>query len=216
MNFLTILPMAVVMVAGTQLVAAVFLASADRPRRASVGFLAGAAAVVVPVTTLAWLVTRTIKGVAGGAGHGGAGRRPAETAIDGVVLALLLVLAVVVFLRRHRAGRPGWMGRLQHADPGYAFRLGLTLFLAMPSDDLTMLTVGASAARHDQPWWHLLPFMLLTLLLLALPLLALLLLRRRAARVLPGIRDWADHHSWIVSEIVIVFFILITGADLLR
>ncbi|MEU1604064.1 hypothetical protein [Micromonospora matsumotoense] len=48
MNFLTILPMAVVMVAGTQLVAAaVFLASGDRPRRASLGFLTGAAIVVL-------------------------------------------------------------------------------------------------------------------------------------------------------------------------
>ncbi|WP_165944350.1 GAP family protein [Micromonospora sp. KC213] len=214
MDFLTILPMAVVMVAGTQLVAAVFLASADRPRRASAGFLAGAAAAVVPVTTLAWLVTKDIKGAVGGSGHR-AGRSPVETAIDGVVLALLVVLAVVVFLRRHRAGSPGWMGKLQHADPGYAFRLALALFLAMPSDNLTMLTVGASAARHDLPWWHLLPFMLLTLLLLASPLLALVLLGRRAARVLPRIRDWAYHHSWIVSEIVIGFFILITGADLM-
>ena len=53
-NFLTILPMAVVMVAGTQLVAAVFLASGDRPRRASLGFLTGAAIVVLVGTTLAW------------------------------------------------------------------------------------------------------------------------------------------------------------------
>ncbi|MGS2619408.1 hypothetical protein ACVCAH_33560 [Micromonospora sp. LZ34] len=41
MNFLTVLPLAVVMVAGTQLVAAVFLAASDRPRAASLGYLAG-------------------------------------------------------------------------------------------------------------------------------------------------------------------------------
>ncbi|MET8281359.1 hypothetical protein [Micromonospora sp. NPDC005174] len=35
MSFLTVLPLAVVMVAGTQLVVAVFLASSDRPRAAS-------------------------------------------------------------------------------------------------------------------------------------------------------------------------------------
>ena len=131
-------------------------------------------------------------------------------------LALLVVLAVVVFLRRHTAGTPKWMGGLQRASPGYALRLGVLLFLAMPSDDLTMVTVGASAARHDLPWWHLLPFVLLTLALLALPLLALLLLGHRAATVLPRIRDSARQHSWVVSEIVIGFFVLMTAADLLR
>ncbi|SCG60699.1 GAP family protein [Micromonospora coxensis] len=213
MSFLTILPMAVVMVAGTQLVAAVFLASGDRPRSASLGYLAGAAFVVVPGTTAAWLVTRGVKTSVGG-GDGG-GRSPVETTIDWIVLVLLVVLAVVVFVRRRRAGQPGWMGKLRHATAGYAFRLALLLFVAMPADDITMVTVGASAARHDLPWWHLLPFMLLTLLLLALPLLALVLLGQRAERVLPRIRDWADHHSWIVSEVVVVFFILVTVADLL-
>ncbi|WP_422753988.1 GAP family protein [Micromonospora sp. WMMD708] len=215
MNFLTILPMAVVMVAGTQLVAAVFLASGDRPRRASAGFLAGAAVVVAPGTTLAWLVFRLVRGAAGGGGGGG-GRKPVETVIDWVVLALLVVLAVVVFLRRHSAGEPGWMGRLQHAGFGYAFRLGLLLFVVMPSDDLTMVTVGATAARHGLPWWHLVPFVLLTLLLLALPLLALLLLGDRADRVLPRMRDWADRHSWIISEAVVGFFLVLTVVDLLK
>ncbi|MBO4159486.1 MULTISPECIES: GAP family protein [Micromonospora] len=212
MNFLTILPMAVVMVAGTQLVAAVFLASGDRPRRASLGFLAGAAIVVVAGTTLAWLVFRVVKGAAGG---GGGGRRQVETVIDWVVLGLLVVLAVVVFVRRHSSGEPTWMGHLQHAGFGYALRLGLLLFVVMPSDDLTMVTVGASAARHGLPWWHLVPFMLLTLLLLALPLLALLLLGDRADRVLPRMRDWADRHSWIISEAVVVFFLALTVVDLL-
>ncbi|MFG3698874.1 GAP family protein [Micromonospora sp. NPDC047620] len=213
MNFLTILPMAVVMVAGTQLVAAVFLASADRPRAASLGYLAGAGLVVSAGVTASWLVTRAVKV---NVGAGGGGRRAVESRIDVVVLALLVVLAVVVFLRRHTAGTPRWMGGLQRAGPGYALRLGVLLFLAMPSDDLTMVTVGASAARHDLPWWHLLPFVLLTLALLALPLLALLLLGYRAATVLPRIRDWARQHSWVVSEIVIGFFVLLTAADLLR
>ncbi|MFG3706794.1 GAP family protein [Micromonospora sp. NPDC047670] len=211
MNFLTILPMAVVMVAGTQLVAAVFLASADRPRAASLGYLAGAGLVVTGGVTASWSVTRAIKinvGVGGG--------RAVGSRIDLVVLALLGVLAVVVFLRRHTTGTPRWMSGLQRASPGYALRLGVLLFLAMPTDDLTMVTVGTSAARHGLPWWHLLPFVLLTLALLALPLLALLLLGHRAVAVLPRIRDWARQHSWVVSEVVIAFFVVLTAADLLR
>ncbi|MEV0722091.1 GAP family protein [Micromonospora purpureochromogenes] len=214
MSFLTVLPLAVVMVAGTQLVAAVFLASGDRPRQASLGFLAGAAVVVVAGTMTAWLVTRRVTGLAEDVGAGP--REEIRTAIGQVVLALLVALAVVVFLRRHSKGQPAWMSRLQHAGPWSAFRIGLLIMVVMPVDDLTMATVGANVVRYDLPWWHLVPFVLLTLLLLALPLLALLLLGRRAERALPRMRDWADHHSWIVSEIVVAFFILMTGADLLR
>ncbi|MEV6691280.1 GAP family protein [Micromonospora sp. NPDC051196] len=211
MSFLTLLPLAVVMVAGTQLVAAVFFASSDRPRAASLGYLAGAAIVVGGGTTLAWLAIRLFKIRL----STGGGRSGIERNIDWLVLGLLVVLAIVVYLLRHR-GPPDWMGRLQHASPRYAFRIGLLLFLAMPTDGLTMIAVGAAAARHDQAWWHLLPFVLLTLILLALPLLALLLLGRRAATVLPRIRNWADTHAWIVSEAVIALFFVITVLDLVR
>jgi hypothetical protein len=41
------------------------------------------------------------------------------------------------------------------------------------------------------PWWHVLPFLAVTLLL-ALPLLALLAFGQRAVRVLPKVRDWGQ------------------------
>jgi hypothetical protein len=52
-------------------------------------------------------------------------------------------------------------------------------------------------------------FVFLTLLLLGLPALLVLALGQRAERALPKIRDWMDENSWIVSEIVLVFFIVI-------
>ncbi|MGN9775058.1 GAP family protein [Micromonospora sp. H33] len=213
MDLLGTFPMAVVMVAGTPLVTAVFLASAERPRAASLGYLAGAAAVVTVGTTVSWLATRTIKVnlTAGGA----AGRWTIETWIDWFVVAVLVVLAVAVFLRRH-GGPPSWLGRLQRARPAYAARLAALLLGAMPTDDLTMLSVGARTARHDLPWWHLLPFVLFTLLLLAVPLLTLLLLGARAAGVLPRMREWVDGHSWVISEAVIALFLALTLLDVLR
>ncbi|WP_410810598.1 GAP family protein [Micromonospora sp. 067-2] len=215
MSFLTVLPLAVVMVAGTQLVVAVFLASSDRPRAASLGFLAGAGLVVAAGVTVGWLLTRLVGGVVTDV-SALAGRVDRGPAIDLVVLALLLSLAVVVWLRRNRSGPPRWLGDIGHADPRWALRLGALLFVATPTDDLTMAAVGASVARHDLPWWHLLPFVLLTVTLLALPLLALLLLGRRAARVLARMREWAERHAWVVNEALIGFFALLTVLDLIR
>ena len=89
------------------------------------------------------------------------------------------------------------------------FRLGFLLFLLMRTDVIAMVTVGAYLARHGDPWWYSVPFLLLTLLLAGLPLLILLLLGRRAQALLPRMRDWMNTNSWVVSEIVLVFFLVL-------
>jgi hypothetical protein len=127
-----------------------------------------------------------------------------------------LALLVVVFAKRKRSEPPKWMGELEGASPRFAFRLGFLLFIAMPSDEATMVAVAGTLAGHDRPWWHLLPFLVLTLLLLALPLLALLAFGQRAVAALPKIRDWANKHAWIVSEAVILIFVALVAADLLK
>jgi hypothetical protein len=39
----------------------------------------------------------------------------------------------------------------------------------MPTDIITMFTAGASLIHHGQPWWHSLPFVLVTLVLIGCP-----------------------------------------------
>jgi hypothetical protein len=55
----------------------------------------------------------------------------------------------------------------------------------------------------------------LTLLLLALPAAGVLVLGQRASRFLPRIRDWMNEKAWVVSEIVLGFFVVITVNSLI-
>ncbi|MFF5175793.1 GAP family protein [Micromonospora sp. NPDC000089] len=213
MNLLTVLPLVVVMIAGPQLISAVFLAASRDPRRSSVAYLAGAALGMLIGLTIWYVVFHAVKGAAGGGGDKDSSSRHL---IDWIVLALLIVLMVLVFLRRGNSQPPSWMRKLEDPRPGFAFGLGLLLFLAMPSDEVTMASVAGSLAGHGKPWWHLLPFLLLTLVLLALPLLALLVLGRRATEALPKVRDWSNAHSWIISELVILIFVAIVVSDLAK
>ncbi|MFG3422895.1 GAP family protein [Micromonospora sp. NPDC049460] len=211
MNLLSVLPLAFVMIAGPQIISAIFLASSRNAKRSSLAYLVGAGLGILVALTVWYVVFRTVHGAGNGQNKHDGTRR----VIDWVVLLVLLALMVMIFARRKRSQPPKWMSRLQEAEPRFAFGLGFLLFIAMPSDEATMLAVAGSLAGHDKPWWNLLPFLCLTLLLLALPLLALLAFGQRATAALPKIRNWANDHSWLVSEAVVLIFVAIVVSDLL-
>jgi hypothetical protein len=202
-NIAKLLPMAFVMIAGPQVLSAIFLATSENWRRNSAAYVAGAALSITAIVTIAYFV-----------GSGVADAGASNDTLYIVVLALLVAAALRTFLKRKEAEPPKWMGKLQTANPRFAFRLGFLLLGVFPTDILTSWAVGTYLAAHDDPWWHYLPFVLLTLLFLALPTILILLFGQRAQAFLPKVRDWMNTNSWVVSEVVIVFFIAITANSL--
>jgi len=200
MSFLQILPLAFVMIAGPQIITSFFLATGERYAANSAAYVGGAAISVTGLVTAAFLVAHFAKN---------AGHHKANTTLDWIVLALLLVLIVHTYLTRKQSEPPKWMTKLEHEQPKSAFVLGLLLFATFPGDILTSISVGLYVARHGESWWHCLPFVALTLLLLALPVITVVLMGRRAKAVLPRVRDWMNQHAWIVSEVVLVIFVAI-------
>ena len=210
MSFAQLLPLAFVMIAGPQIVAAFFLATSDNWARNSLAYVSGAAISITTVVTIAYLVARGSKSAAGGE-HSGT----VDRIIDLVVLALMLFLIARVFLRRHESEPPKWMGKLQDARPRFAFALGMALLGVFPTDIAGSIAAGLHVGRHDDPYWQCLPFVALTLLFLAVPSLVVLVLGKRAHVVLPKIRDWMNQNAWVINEIVLVFFAGVTIDSLL-
>ena len=208
-QLLTVLPLACVMVAGPQIVSAIFLASSSDWARNSGAFLAGAAISISLVTTIAYLVARLAGATAGGTGHGSV-----HSGLDIAVVVLLVILAVLVLRRRGKTDPPRWMGKLETATGRLSFALGFLLLGAFPSDVITSIAVGTHIAAHRGPWWHTSVFVFCSLLLLALPVLLAAVLGKRAEKILPGVRNWMNANSWIVSEVVIVFFLALTISGL--
>jgi threonine/homoserine/homoserine lactone efflux protein len=125
-------------------------------------------------------------------------------------MVLLVAAGLRTFLTRKTSKPPKWMGKLETAKPKLSFRLGFLLLGVFPTDILTSIAVGGSLSRHGDPWWHVLLFVLVTLLFLALPSLLVILLGERGQKLLPKVRDWMNDNSWIVSEIVICLFVVLT------
>jgi threonine/homoserine/homoserine lactone efflux protein len=195
--FLTVLPLAVVMSAGPQIVTATFLATSQGAKRNSLAFLAGVATSTTIGVTVFFLLG---SGIAGKQEEG-------KDWLDWLIIGLLVFLLIWVFLKRNETHPPKWMGRLQDANPRFAVTIGLLLYLLMPTDLIAMATVGAYVARQGEPWWHTLGFVALTVLIAGLPFIVLLAMGRRAESVLPRIRQWMNANSWMVNEAVLLFFL---------
>jgi hypothetical protein len=208
-GFLTVLPLAIVMVAGPQIISAIFLATSEKWQKNSAAFLAGVVLTITFFVTVTYVLV-TVLFDAAGASNGSTTR----VWLDVVILVLLVVAGTHKYLTRKTSKPPTWMGKLEEATPKTSFRLGVLLLGLFPTDIITNVVVGSSLARDGDPWVYCLPFVLLTALFEALPVLFVLILGKRAAVILPKVRDWMNTNSWIVSEVVIVFFIVLEISNL--
>jgi hypothetical protein len=202
-NLVKMLPMAFVMIAGPQILSAIFLVTSDNWRRNSLVYIAGASISITAIVTVGFFLS-----------SGAADEGASNKSIYIVILALLVFAAWHVFATRQESEPPKWMGKLQTATPGFSFKLGFLLLGVFPTDILTSFAVGSYLSSQGDPWWHFLPFLGLTLFLLASPLIAALAFGERAQAFLPKARDWMNDNSWVVSEVVILFFIAITANSL--
>ena len=210
-SFAQILPLAFVMIAGPQIVSAFFLATSDNWAKNSLAYISGAALSITTVVSLAYFVARGAKSAAGKE-HSGT----VDHVIDVIVLLLMLFLIVRVYVTRTRSAPPKWMSKLQTATPKFAFLLGAALLGIFPTDIASSIAAGLHVARHGAPWWQVLPFVGLTLFFLAIPSITVVVLGSRADVVLPKIRDWMNNNAWVINEVVLVFFALVTANSLVN
>jgi hypothetical protein len=207
---LAIIPLAITMNAGPQIMSAIIFVTARKPLKLSASFLAGVViAVTVGVTityTLASALGNSIS--LGDSSNGGS----LGNIIQYLLVGLLVFLAIRNYVRRETIEPPRWLGALQNAGPRTAFTTGLLLLSVFPSDFIILVTVGVNLAQNNASLLAALPFVVATVLIAALPLLVYLLFRRRAQEAMPKVREWMNTNSWLVNIIVyVVFIVLILG-----
>jgi hypothetical protein len=202
-----ILPLAITMMAGPQIMSAIIFITTDRAVRLSLAFLAGVAIAVL----LGVAIARGLAALFGNSvSLGGEGDDSSVGKIIQFALVGLLVAASIrSYVKRESIEPPKWLGKLQTAGPSLAFRTGLLVILLMPSDVAIMLTTGFHLEQSGEPYTHALPFAGLTVLIAALPLLGYLLFHRRARTAMPKVRDWMNSHAWLVNIIVYCIFIVL-------
>jgi hypothetical protein len=204
---LAVLPLAITMNAGPQIMSALIFVTASKPLKLSAYFLTGVIiAVSVGVTVTFGLATLFGNSISlgdssdsGSLGH----------IVQYLLVGLLVVASIRSYLTRATSEPPRWLGAMQNAKPGTAFLAGLLLLSVFPSDFVVLMTVGVNLAQSGASLLAALPFVATTILIAAMPMLSYLLFRRRAEVLMPKVRDWMNTNSWLVNIIVYIVFILL-------
>jgi threonine/homoserine/homoserine lactone efflux protein len=204
---LSVIPLAITMNAGPQIMSAIIFVTAPKALRLSAYFLAG----VVIAVTVGVTVTYTLATVLGNSISLG---DPSDSGSLGNIIqylfvGLLVFLSIKSYVNRETSEPPRWLGAMQNAKPRTAFMAGLLLLSVFPSDLVILVTVGVNLVQNNASLLGALPFIVATILIAALPVLSYLLFHRRAVRAMPKVRDWMNTHSWLVNIIVYVIFILL-------
>jgi len=204
---LAVIPLAITMNAGPQIMSALIFVTAPKPLKLSAYFLAG----VVIAVTLGVTITYTLASVLGNTISLGDSSDSGSLGniIQYLLVGLLVALSIKSYVGRETSEPPRWLGALQNAKPRTAFTTGLLLLSVFPSDLVILVTVGVNLAQNNASLVGGLPFMVATILIAALPVLSYLLFRHRAKQVMPKVRDWMNTNSWLVNIIVYVVFILL-------
>jgi hypothetical protein len=196
---LQILPLALIMVMGPQILTSIFLVTSREPVKNSIAMLIGVVAAAC-ISLAIWFGIVKAIGIDPKEGGG-------PTTADWIVAGLLALAAIHTFMGRGTASVPKWMTALQEAEPRRAFTLAFLLILLMPTDIVAVISTANWLHDNDQNLLHGWPLVAATTLLMALPFLAYLLLGHRARNAMPGIRDWLTTNAWLVNIVVIVYFI---------
>jgi uncharacterized membrane protein YidH (DUF202 family) len=204
---LAVLPLAITMNAGPQIMSALIFVTAAKPLKLSAYFLAGVIIAVTAGVTITYTLA-TVLGNSVSLDHS-SDSGSLGNIIQYVLVGLLVFLSIRTYLGRETSEPPRWLGAMQNAKPRTAFLAGLLLLSVFPSDFVILVTVGVNLVQQDTSLLGAVPFIVATILIAALPVLSYLLFRRRAQRAMPKVRDWMNTNSWLVNIIVYVVFIVL-------
>lgn len=203
---LHILPLAILMVAGTQLVLATLLVTGKRPVLASLAYIAGFGAAVAVIIIGFYVGAKLLH--TGLAPHTtDAGRNKSEKLIETTFVVILVLLAVRAYLNRANSKPSKLLEKVQEAGPREAFKYGILVIAVAPTDIIVGATVSLDLVRNKDALTGALPFYGLSLLLLAIPLLLFFTLGKRGPSAMAKVREFTENQSWAVTVIVCVVYL---------
>lgn len=181
-----------------------------RPRATGTAFLTGWVTGLLAVAVVFVNVPKLLGERGGGLGGSQFGLRVGFGAV-------LVVSGVVLWVRRDRAARTGWLDRVSGVSPAVTGGLGLIVAIANPKILVACaaagLAIGTSALGPAGRGFAVAYFVVLAASTTALPVLAHLVAAKRFDRSLERLRRWIARRQNEISAIALVIIGLVLVAS---
>lgn len=205
-TIISVLPLAITMMAGPQIIAAIILITGKDAVRSSLAYIAAVFSATI-IGTLGLSVFFSLIGLSSLPKNNKG--NPISNSIETILIVFLIFLSTKTFRNRANVKLPKWMNNLQETNPLGAFKTGLLVIFFMPSDVMIMITVAMHLISRQVSPLTVIPFALTTIFIASIPLLTYLLFYKKAIQIMPKVRLWANQNSWLIQIIVYLIFIIL-------
>lgn len=200
MTDIAILPLALTVMLGPQILVGMLLITRKDPIKSSLVYILAILSTLILTTYLYYLLanfTGLHKVTIGG--------RPM---IKYFLITLFIFLIIRSIINRKKITEPPkWMQGILTSSLGKIFVIGLSLIAFMPTDIVVAFTVGNLLNSESSSFMDALPFFGAVLLISLLPLTIYFSLGRSGPKYLEKVNIWLNTHGYIINVIVLSFFI---------
>ena len=202
MTGVSILPLALTVMLGPQILVAILLVTTKKPVQSSLVYILAVTLTIICTTTLAYFII-SISGIHHVSHGGGKG-----SILKYILVGLLAFAMIRTFINRKKlTAMPKWMSNITTSSLKRIFVIGVMLIAFVPTDIAMALTVGGFIVHSNGVLSDAIPFFSLVTLIASIPLIMFLSMGKRGEQNMERINTWLNSHGWVVNMIIYPLFI---------
>ena len=197
----SIIPLAITVMLGPQILVAMLLITHKKPLQSSIIYIIAVVTTIILTTFIAYNLI-TVMGLHRQSGN------DEHNYLKYIIISLLLILLIWTFVNRKKiTSKPKWMENISAASPKKIFSIGVFLIALMPTDLAIAFTIGGLILTNRGILLDATPFFLAVTLIASLPLMFYLALGKKGHQYIDTANDWLNTHGWVINTVVYTFFI---------
>ena len=202
MTGVSILPLALTVMLGPQILVAILLVTTKKPVQSSLVYILAVTLTIICTTTLAYFII-SISDIHQASHSGNKG-----SILKYILVGLLAFAMIRTFINRKKlTAMPKWMSNITTSSLKRIFVIGVMLIAFVPTDIAMALTVGGFIVHSKGILSDAIPFFSLVALIASIPLLMFLSMGKRGAQNMEKINIWLNSHGWVINMIIYPLFI---------
>lgn len=202
MTDIAILPLALTVMLGPQILVGMLLITRKDPIKSSLVYIFAVVSTLILTTYIYYSISNVV-----GFQEASIGDRPL---VKYFLVVLFMVLIIRSIMNRNKITEPPkWMQGITTSSLGKIYIIGLCLIAFMPTDIAIAFTVGNLLNNESSPFLDAFPFFGAVFTIALLPLCIYFLLGKAGPKYLDKVNIWLNTHGYIINVIVLTFFIFL-------